>query len=511
MLKKNFHRFFGRILDTHNDHHGSFSPSQIFSSSFTHSKPFKTYSKNNLFQHKGSENELQHDHTPSEMHLNNNMNHSNHLNYSSSNSQHDDSNIFSSSTLDNKNSSITTSKKNLIGLTLQELIDTLSESIPSITPHKATRIFSHMYTQGQTSFHDMKVTITKREMDELSEKFEIRYPMSVCAETISSLDKTRKYLFDLHEDERKVEGVVMHFPEKERITMCVSSQVGCSMNCSFCHTGSQKLERNLTAAEIVGQVMLAKQKYHNFPLHAYSLPIQTEKDREKRRNYNENAVSNVISVPDQMERITHIVFMGQGEPLYNHKNVFKAVKILNEQHGLNISRKRIGISTCGVVPIMRRVVTELGVDLLISLHATYNDLRDVLVPINKTYPLEHLFETLREMILNKELDRKVTFEYVMLRGVNDSISEAHRLVELVKGITCAFHLIEFNTWPGAPYECSTSETIDAFGAVLRNAGIRTGVRRSKGKDIQAACGQLKTSEFVKSRRAEQLRRVSAQL
>lgn len=187
------------------------------------------------------------------------------------------------------------------------------------------------------------------------------------------------------------------------------------------------------------------------------------------------------------------------------------MKILNEQHGLNISRKRIGISTCGVVPIMRRVVTELGVDLLISLHATYNDLRDVLVPINKTYPLEYLFDTLREMIQKKELDRKVTFEYVMLRGVNDSIAEAHRLVELVKGITCAFHLIEFNTWPGAPYECSTPETIDAFGAVLRNAGIRTGVRRSKGKDIQAACGQLKTSEIVKSRRAEQLRRVSAKM
>ncbi|KAF0979472.1 hypothetical protein FDP41_001815 [Naegleria fowleri] len=404
-------------------------------------------------------------------------------------------------------------KKNLIGLTLQELIDTLSESIPTITPQKATRIFTHIYTQGQTNFHDMKVMITKREMDELADKFEIRYPMNICAETISPLDKTRKYLFDLHEDERKVEGVVMHFPERERITMCVSSQVGCSMNCSFCHTGSQKLERNLTAAEIVGQVMHAKQLYHNFPIHAYSLPIQTEKYREKRRKIVDNNSMNDIQlpIPDQMERITHIVFMGQGEPLYNHKNVFKAVKILNEQHGLNISRKRIGISTCGVVPIMRRVVTELGVDLLISLHATYNDLRDVLVPINKTYPLEYLFDTLREMIQKKELDRKVTFEYVMLRGVNDSIAEAHRLVELVKGITCAFHLIEFNTWPGAPYECSTPETIDAFGAVLRNAGIRTGVRRSKGKDIQAACGQLKTSEIVKSRRAEQLRRVSAKM
>ena len=208
-------------------------------------------------------------------------------------------------------------KKNLIGLTLQELIDTLSESIPTITPQKATRIFTHIYTQGQTNFHDMKVMITKREMDELADKFEIRYPMNICAETISPLDKTRKYLFDLHEDERKVEGVVMHFPERERITMCVSSQVGCSMNCSFCHTGSQKLERNLTAAEIVGQVMHAKQLYHNFPIHAYSLPIQTEKYREKRRKIVDNNSMNDIQlpIPDQMERITHIVFMGQGEPL----------------------------------------------------------------------------------------------------------------------------------------------------------------------------------------------------
>jgi 23S rRNA (adenine2503-C2)-methyltransferase len=269
-------------------------------------------------------------------------------------------------------------------------------------------------------------------------------------------------------DGQEIESV--HIPEEDRGTLCVSSQVGCTLTCKFCHTGTQRLVRNLEAPEIVGQVMIARDALGEWPS------------------------------PAEDRQITNIVMMGMGEPLYNFENVAKALKIVMDHEGLSISRRKITLSTAGVVPMIRRCGTELGVNLAISLHAVTDELRDVLVPLNKKYPIAELLDACRTYPGSSNA-RRITFEYVMLKGVNDTPAEARALVRLLAGIPAKVNLIPFNPWPGAPFECSSDEGIAAFADIVNAAGYSSPVRTPRGRDILAACGQLK-SESVKLRKSE---------
>jgi 23S rRNA (adenine2503-C2)-methyltransferase len=282
-----------------------------------------------------------------------------------------------------------------------------------------------------------------------------------------SADGTRKWLVRL-DDGNEVETV--YIPEEDRGTLCVSSQVGCSLTCSFCHTGTQRLVRNLTAGEIVGQVLLARDALGEWPS------------------------------PKDGRLLSNIVMMGMGEPLYNFDAVRDALKIVMDHEGIAISRRRITLSTSGLVPMIRRCGEEIGVNLAISLHAVTDGLRDVLVPINRKYPLAELLDSCRTYpgVHNA---RRITFEYVMLKGVNDSPAEARALVRLLDGIPAKVNLIPFNPWPGAPYDCSDPAVIDAFGDIVNAAGYASPVRTPRGRDIGAACGQLKSD-------SQRLRRVA---
>ncbi|OZJ06270.1 hypothetical protein BZG36_00791 [Bifiguratus adelaidae] len=347
--------------------------------------------------------------------------------------------------------------------TLEELRQTLKPPLLAghVNTFTADQVFDYMYRKGSRNFEDM-TNVSKALRQELGQQFDIVYG-SVELDK-KSVDGTRKYLIGFKTlDARNVIETVM-IPETTRSTLCISSQVGCSLNCSFCHTGTQKLERNLTASEIIGQYMIAAHHKGDFPL------------QERQRH-----------------RLSNIVFMGQGEPLYNWRQVSKAVKLLTAPKGVGLPKQRVTISTSGVVPLIPKIASELGVALAISLHATTNDLRDELVPLNKTYPLSMLLAACHDYIQSLPNRTRITFEYVMLDRVNDHPSQAKDLVRHVKGLPAHVNLIPFNPWPGSQYNTSTPDRIEQFARVIEEAGIPCTVRRPRGQDIMAACGQLKSS------------------
>ncbi|MEP1610583.1 MAG: 23S rRNA (adenine(2503)-C(2))-methyltransferase RlmN [Roseobacter sp.] len=351
---------------------------------------------------------------------------------------------------------------NLIGLARLALRDAL---ISIGTPEKQVKmrvgqIWQWIYQWGVRDF-DAMTNLGKAYRAQLNEHFILEIPEVVTRQV--SDDGTRKYLVRIaggHEVE------VVYIPEDNRGTLCVSSQVGCTLTCSFCHTGTQKLVRNLTAAEIIGQVMVARDDLGEWP---------------------------EVGAPNSEKRLlSNIVLMGMGEPLYNFENVRDAMKIAMDPEGIQLSRRRITLSTSGVVPEIARTAEEIGCQLAISFHATTDEVRDKLVPINKRWNLEVLLEALRTYpkVSNSE---RITFEYVMLHGVNDSDADAHRLIKLIEGIPAKINLIPFNEWPGAPYKRSSNNRIRAFSEIVYNAGYASPVRKPRGEDIMAACGQLKSA------------------
>ena len=352
---------------------------------------------------------------------------------------------------------------NLVGLTREALKEAL---IAAGSPEKQVKmrlgqLWQWIYEKGVRDFEKM-TNLSKDYRAFLAEHFVIAIPEVVSKQV--SRDGTRKYLVRIaggHEVE------TVYIPESDRGTLCISSQVGCTLTCSFCHTGTQKLVRNLTAGEIIGQVMLARDDLGEWPAPG--------------RNPATSA-----------RLLSNIVLMGMGEPLYNFENVRDAMKIAMDPEGIQLSRRRITLSTSGVVPEIARTATEIGCLLAVSFHATTDAVRDKLVPINKRWNIEVLLEALRDYPKASNSER-ITFEYVMLKGVNDSDADAHRLVELIKGIPAKVNLIPFNPWPGAPYERSSNNRINAFSEIVYQAGYASPVRKPRGEDIFAACGQLKSA------------------
>ena len=329
------------------------------------------------------------------------------------------------------------------------------------------QLWNWLYVQGATDFARM-TNIAKEFRAELGGSFTLARP-EIVTEQVSS-DGTRKWLLRLG-DGKEVETV--YIPEEDRGTLCISSQVGCTLTCSFCHTGTQKLVRNLNPAEIVGQIMVARDQLGDWP------GAIAEDPR---------------GIPDTDRKITNVVLMGMGEPLYNFDHVHDAMAIAADGEGLSVSKRRITLSTSGVVPEIPRWGEEAGTMLAISLHAVRDDLRDTLVPINKKWPIKDLLDACRAYpgLSNAE---RITFEYVMLKGVNDSIADAKELVRLLAKIPAKINLIPFNPWPGTPYECSDWEQIETFGEVVNRAGYASPVRSPRGRDIMAACGQLKSASI----------------
>ena len=353
-------------------------------------------------------------------------------------------------------------KVNLVGLTRPQLREAL---IAAGTPEKQAKmrvgqIWQWIYHWGVRDFAQM-TNLAKEYRALLAEHFEVSVPEIVSRQV--SMDGTRKYLLRIaggHE----VEAV--YIPEETRGTLCISSQVGCTLTCSFCHTGTQKLVRNLTAGEIVAQVMVARDDLGEWP----------EPGAPK----------------DETRLVSNVVLMGMGEPLYNFENVRDAMQVVMDGEGISLSRRRITLSTSGVVPEIARTAEEIGCLLAVSFHATTDAVRNTLVPVNKKWNIETLLGALREYprLSNSE---RITFEYVMLKGVNDSDDDARRLVKLIRGIPAKINLIPFNEWPGAPYERSDWERIEAFADIVYKAGYASPIRTPRGEDIMAACGQLKSA------------------
>ncbi|MCW2245690.1 23S rRNA (adenine2503-C2)-methyltransferase [Azospirillum fermentarium] len=342
---------------------------------------------------------------------------------------------------------------NLVGLSRAELeAEMLAIGLEKF---RARQLWHWIYHRGATDFSVM-TTLAKPVRERLAERYAVVRPTVV--RDLQSRDGTRKWLLRMP-DGQEVESV--HIPETDRGTLCVSSQVGCTLTCRFCYTGTQRLVRDLTAAEILGQVMLARDMLDEWP------------------------------APPDGRMISNIVMMGMGEPLFNYEEVAKAIKIIMDGDGIAISKRRITLSTSGVVPMMKRCGEELNVNLAISLHAVTDELRDIIMPINRKYPLAVLLEACRTYPgLNNA--RRITFEYVMLKGLNDSPADARALVRMLEGIPAKINLIPFNPWPGAPYERSTDRAIQVFGDIVNNAGYASPVRTPRGEDIMAACGQLKS-------------------
>jgi len=366
------------------------------------------------------------------------------------------------------------SRRNISGLGRAELRAVLAETFDldeKKARMRANQIWRWVYQHGITDFSQM-TDIAKEMRGQLAEHFEVVRPEMI--ERQISDDGTRKYLLRMGPG---IEVECVYIPDVGRTgALCVSSQVGCTLNCTFCHTGTQKLVRNLTTAEIIGQVLAVKDDLEEWPS------------------------------GDVNRRLSNIVFMGMGEPLYNLGSVTTAVEIISDGDGISISRRRITVSTSGVVPQMHRLGEETAAMLAISLHATHDDLRDELVPINRKYKIVELIEACRDYpgVSNA---RRITFEYVMLKGVNDSDDEARALVRLLKGVPAKINLIPFNPWPGSPYECSSWERIEAFAEIVNRAGYASPIRTPRGRDIQAACGQLKSDSIKK--RASEVRREAA--
>ena len=353
-------------------------------------------------------------------------------------------------------------KQNLVGLTRDQLRAAL---IAAGTPEKHAKmrvgqVWQWVYHWGVRDF-DLMTNLAKDYRALLADHFTIEIPEVVTRQV--SEDGTRKYLVRIaggHEVE------VVYIPETDRGTLCISSQVGCTLTCTFCHTGTQKLVRNLTAAEIVGQVMLARDDLDEWP---------------------------VPGAPkEEVRLVSNIVLMGMGEPLYNFDNVRDAMRIVMDGEGIALGRRRITLSTSGVVPEIARTASEIGCLLAVSFHATTDAVRDVLVPINKRWNIATLLDALRDYP-NLSNSERITFEYVMLDGVNDTKEDAHRLVDLLRGIPAKVNLIPFNEWPGAPYKRSSGNRIHAFADILYPAGYATPIRTPRGEDIMAACGQLKSA------------------
>ncbi|MDD1528600.1 23S rRNA (adenine(2503)-C(2))-methyltransferase RlmN [Bradyrhizobium sp. WBOS7] len=372
-------------------------------------------------------------------------------------------------------------KPSLIGLSRTELADRLGEIgvAPAQRKMRVQQLWHWLYFRGAQSFDDM-TSISKGIRAELAQHFTVDRP-EVVAEQISN-DGTRKWLLRLPSGDniqKAHEVECVYIPETDRGTLCISSQVGCTLNCSFCHTGTQRLVRNLTAGEIVGQVMVARDRLNDWA------------DRE-----------------DGTRRVTNIVMMGMGEPLYNFDAVRDALLIVGDNEGIGISRRRITLSTSGVVPNIVRAGEEIGVMLAISLHAVRDELRNELVPLNRKYPIKELLQACRDYP-GASNARRITFEYVMLKGVNDSLDDAKLLVKLLKGIPAKINLIPFNPWPGTAYECSDWDQIEKFSEYIFNAGYSSPVRTPRGRDILAACGQLKSETEKLSARERQALRAMA--
>lgn len=347
-------------------------------------------------------------------------------------------------------------KRNLVGLSHAELKEAVTEL--GVEAFRAKQIWTWMYCHGVRDFDGM-TNLAKPVRAKLAEAFTIWRPEIVAAPV--SVDGSRKWLLRMA-DGQEVEAV--YIPEEDRGALCVSSQVGCTNTCSFCHTGTMRLVRNLSAGEIIMQVMLARDVLNEWG---------GDRNEEGRM-------------------LSNIVLMGMGEPLFNYDNVAKALKIIMDEGGIAIGRRKITLSTSGVVPMIQKCGEELGVNLAISLHAVTDEIRDVLVPLNKKYPIKELLQACRDYPAASNA-RRITFEYVMLKGVNDSLADAKALVKLLSGIPSKINLLPYNPWPGSPYECSDDATIQKFGDFLNEAGFASPVRTPRGRDIMAACGQLKSA------------------
>lgn len=347
-------------------------------------------------------------------------------------------------------------KQNIVGLTMTELQATFA--VFGLEKFRAKQVWQWVYGWGMTDFSTM-TNLAKPVRERLAEHFTIFRPM--ISRDQQSEDGTRKWLLKMP-DGQEIESV--HIPEEDRGALCVSSQVGCTLTCRFCHTGTQRLVRNLEPAEIIGQVMLARDHLADWP-----------SNRDNRK-------------------LSNIVLMGMGEPLFNFENVSKALKIIMDGEGIAISKRRITLSTSGVVPMMERCGAELNVNLAVSLHAVTDELRDQIIPLNRKYPIKDLMQACSNYpgLTNA---RRITFEYVMLKGVNDSDVDARALVRLIGNIPAKINLIPFNAWPGSPFECSDDVRIQRFGDIVNAAGFASPVRTPRGRDIMAACGQLKSASL----------------
>jgi 23S rRNA (adenine2503-C2)-methyltransferase len=346
-------------------------------------------------------------------------------------------------------------RRNLVGLSRDELKATLAEA--GLEPFRARQVWQWIYWHGVSDF-DRMTNIAKKTRDRLGELFVVDRPQIVTEQR--SIDGTRKWLLRFPDGN---EAETVNIPEEDRGSVCVSSQVGCTLSCSFCHTGTQPLVRNLSPAEIVGQFMVARDSYGEWPT-----PTETTR------------------------MLSNIVMMGMGEPLYNFDNVAAALRIVMDEQGIALSRRRITLSTSGVVPMIAKVGEVLDVNLAVSLHAVSDAVRDTLVPINRKWPIAELLAVCAAYPGARN-SRRITFEYAMLKGINDSDADARELVRLLKPIHAKVNLIPFNPWPGAPYECSSNNRMHRFAEIVNDGGLSAPIRTPRGRDIFAACGQLKSA------------------
>jgi 23S rRNA (adenine2503-C2)-methyltransferase len=346
-------------------------------------------------------------------------------------------------------------RRNLVGLSREELKASLSEA--GLEPFRARQVWQWIYWHGVRDF-GLMTNIAKKTRDRLAELFVVERPEIVTEQR--SVDGTRKWLLRFPDGN---EAETVNIPEEDRGSVCVSSQVGCTLTCSFCHTGTQPLVRNLSPAEIVGQFMVARDSYGEWPT-----PTETTR------------------------MLSNIVMMGMGEPLYNFDNVATALRIVMDDQGIALSRRRITLSTSGVVPMIPKVGDVLDVNLAVSLHAVSDAVRDTLVPINRKWPIAELLKACAAYPGARN-SRRITFEYAMLKGVNDSDADARELVRLLKPIHAKVNLIPFNPWPGAPYECSSNNRMHRFAEIVNDGGLSAPIRTPRGRDIFAACGQLKSA------------------